>query len=39
MHELGQPPATLLKEISPDIEIGADGEPTLPKNMNECPMM
>ncbi|KAJ9079683.1 Peroxisome chaperone and import receptor [Entomophthora muscae] len=39
MQELGQPPADLLKMISPDLEVGEDGQPKMPKELEECTIM
>lgn len=39
MQDLGQPPAELLKLISPDLEIGEDGQPKMPKEMEDCCIM
>ncbi|KAI9298162.1 Pex19 protein, partial [Neoconidiobolus thromboides FSU 785] len=39
MQELGQPPAELLKMVSPGLEVGEDGQPKLPKELEECNIM
>lgn len=39
MQELGQPPTDLLKMISPDLEVDEDGQPKVPKELEECSLM
>jgi hypothetical protein len=38
MHAPTQPPPEIIKQLSPDMEIGPDGQPVLPKGPNgeEC---